>query len=75
MYRISVPVMNCNVNRNNRERLLEELKRFDTERVFLALDKYELDETKQKKVFADLTDNCRFFKEKGFEVGAWIWTF
>ena len=75
MYKISVPVMNCNIKRNDRECLLQELKRFDTERVFLALDTYELDEAKRKKALEELADNCRFFKERGFEVGTWIWTF
>lgn len=75
MYRISVPLMNANIKRNDRERVLEELKRLDAERVFLALDTYELDENKRRHILAELADNCRFFKENGFEVGAWIWTF
>ena len=75
MYKITVPLMNSNIKRNNRERTLEELRRFDAERVLLALDRYELDTDKRRSVISDLEDNCRFFKEKGFEVGAWIWTF
>ena len=75
MYKISVPVMNCNVKRSDREILLKELKRFNTERVFLALDTYETDNQKRIKALKELEDNCRFFKENGFEVGAWIWTF
>lgn len=75
MYKISVPVMNSNVSGDNREKTLRELRRFDAERVFLALDTYETDVEKRRKVMESLTDNCRFFKENGFEVGAWIWTF
>lgn len=75
MYKISVPIKNINVKRNNRELLLDELKRFDTNRVILALGTYELDEKKRRKAIEELTDNCRFFKENGFEVAAWIWTF
>jgi len=75
MYKISIPVSNKNAKRNDRELLIKELKRFDAERVFLALSLYELDETKRKKAMEELADNCRFFKEKGFEVGSWIWTF
>lgn len=75
MYRISVPLMNSNIKRNDRERTLEELRKFDAERVFLALDRYELEPDKRRRVISELEDNCRFFKEKGFEVGAWIWTF
>ncbi len=75
MYKFSVPVKNCNVKRSDRERLLNELKRFNTERVFLALGTYETDNQKRIEVLKELEDNCKFFKEKGFEVGAWIWTF
>ncbi|MBE6767836.1 MAG: hypothetical protein E7549_02870 [Ruminococcaceae bacterium] len=75
MYTISVPLMNGNVKRNDRERALQELRRLDAKRVFLALDTYETDGEKRAAVLKELTDNCRFFQENGFEVGAWIWTF
>jgi hypothetical protein len=75
MHKISVPVMNRNVKRSDRERLLREIKRFNAERIFLALNTYEMDINKRVEVLNELSDNCRFFKEKGFEVGAWIWTF
>ena len=75
MYKISVPVMNSNVTRENREAVLRELRRFDTERVFLAMDFYTLDENKQKEAFSALKDNCEFFKANGLEVGSWIWAF
>lgn len=75
MYKISVPMKNNYVKKSDRERALKELKRFDAERVFLVLDTYQQDESKRKKAMEYLKDNCRFFKENGFEVGAWIWTF
>lgn len=75
MYKVSVPVMNCNLKRNGRGKTLTEIKKLDAERVFLALDTYELDVDRRKKAMEELADNCRFFKENGFEVGAWIWTF
>jgi len=75
MYKISVPLFNINVQRNNREKALKQLKRFDANRVFLSLDTYELDNVKREIALAELADNCRFFKENGYEVGAWIWTF
>ena len=75
MYDISVPIMNMNIKRGDRERVLKELKRFNAKRVFLALDKYETDEVKKGFALKELADNCRFFKDNGFEVGAWIWTF
>lgn len=75
MYKYAVPVMNSNVNINNREAVLSELRRFDAERVFISIGFYELDQNKQKEVFSSLKENCAFFKENGLEVGAWLWAF
>ena len=75
MYKVSIPIMNSTVKRSGRDRLLSEIKRFDTGRVFLALDTYETEEAKRVEVLRELEDNCKFFKSHGFEVGAWIWTF
>ena len=75
MYKISVPIMNSVVKRSNRENLLNEIKRFNAERIFLALDTYETDNVKCSEALNELRDNCDFFKAHGFEVGAWIWTF
>ena len=75
MYKISIPIMNENVQRAGRERILAEVRRMNAERIFLALDTYETDPAKRVTVMETLTDNCRFFKQQGFEVGAWIWTF
>lgn len=75
MYKVSIPIMNCNVNRIGRERLFKEIIRFDAKRVLLSLDTYELNSEKRKEILKELADNCNFFKEKGLEVGAWIWTF
>jgi hypothetical protein len=75
MYKISVPIMNFNVEHNGREQMLQELRRFDVERVFLAMDCYELDAGRRRAAMEALAENCRFFKANGLEVGAWIWTF
>lgn len=75
MYEISVPIMNSHIKRSNRDRLLEELKRFNAKRVFIALDQYETDIAKKESALKELADNCEFFKNNGYEVGAWIWTF
>ena len=75
MYEFSVPVMNSNLERADIEKTLEEIKKFDAKRVFLALDTYELDEQNRKKAMAELKKNCAFFKSHGFEVGSWNWTF
>jgi len=67
--------MNSVVTHENREAVLSELRRFDAERVFLAMDFYTLDESKQKIAFSALKDNCAFFKANGLEVGSWVWAF
>jgi hypothetical protein len=64
-----------NINEENREAYLAEIKRFDAERVFLAIGSYQMDEEKRADVMSQLRENCRFFKENGLEVGAWFWTF
>ncbi|MEE1050232.1 MAG: hypothetical protein U0M60_22745, partial [Clostridia bacterium] len=75
MYKITVPIYNANLNRNGRMRTLEELKRFNAERVLLAIDTYEINTQKRERILSELAENCKFFKEQGFEVGAWVWTF
>ena len=50
MYKISVPVMNDHVSKDTRDRVLAELKRFGAERVFLALNTYEMDSKKRARV-------------------------
>ena len=75
MYKISVPVKSITLRPDDRQRMLEELRRLDTERVFLTLGCYELDQEKRRRALDALKNNCAFFKENGFEVGTWIWTF
>ena len=40
MYRIAVPILQCNFERANRERIAHELKRLDADRVFKAESGY-----------------------------------
>ncbi|MBP3376441.1 MAG: hypothetical protein J6L83_06715 [Clostridia bacterium] len=75
MYKISVPVMNDNINEGNRDAYLAEIRRFDAQRVFLAVGTYQSDAGRRSSVMARLRENCSFFKENGLEVGAWFWTF
>lgn len=75
LYKVSVPVINSNLKQLGREKILEQIKRFDAERVFISLDNLELDDEKRKKSLEELKDNCAFFKKEGFEVGSWNWTF
>ena len=75
MYQISVPVMNVNVTRVSCEATYKELQKLDTKRVIFALSCYEQDPVKKAESLRQLEVNCKFFKERGYEVGAWVWTF
>ncbi|MBE6717220.1 MAG: hypothetical protein E7573_09905 [Ruminococcaceae bacterium] len=75
MYKISVPVMDENVTRCTPVKVYEEIRKFEPDRIFLALDRYENDIYKREIVLKSLSENCKFFKSKGYEVGAWIWAF
>ena len=74
-YKISVPVINQTVEKNGRENVLRALKELDAERVFLAMDCYELDEDVRRTSLEALKSNCEYFHRNGLEVGAWIWAF
>ncbi|MBQ7348033.1 MAG: hypothetical protein IJW55_10255 [Clostridia bacterium] len=75
MYKISVPIMLNNLDRGDRNEVLKMLHSLGAERVFLALDAYDLVIKKREKTFADLKRHTAFFKSEGFEVGAWTLTF
>lgn len=75
MYKISVPVMNENVTRCSPERVYEEIRKFEPDRIFLALGRYEFIPEKRETALKTLAENTAFFKEKGYEVGAWICAF
>lgn len=75
MYQISVPVMNYNVSRIGCEATLKELEKLDTKRVIFALSCYEQDPEKKALSLKNLQESCKFFHDRGYEVGAWVWTF
>ena len=75
MYKISVPVVLRSCRRYTPEAMLAEVKKFDAQRVFLALGYYQLDPENRRQDIEDLRAYCKIFKEAGLEVGAWIWTF
>ena len=75
MYKISVPIVLRSCRRYTPEAMLAEVKKFDAQRVFLALGYYQLDPENRRQDIEDLRAYCKIFKEAGLEVGAWIWTF
>ena len=72
MYSVSVPLMNKYIQRAGREEIAENLIRMHADRVFLWIEVYTDNRLEYEKKLATLKENCRFFKEKGFEVGAWL---
>ena len=75
MYKISVPITIRSVDWYGQEALLEEIKKLDAKRVVLALGYYQLDPEKRKASLETLARGAHFFREQGYEVCAWIWTF
>ncbi|MGN1093722.1 MAG: hypothetical protein ACI4SC_01935 [Candidatus Neoclostridium sp.] len=75
MYKISVPVSNSTLARCGRDAVAAEIEKTGAKRIFLSIDRYEADEESRIRVMRELEENCRYFKQKGYEVGAWLWTF
>lgn len=82
MYLTSIPI-NCNKFHRikNKQLILDELKAFDTDRVMLnfetTLDGYIIikDKNKYQRQLDYMQEASSFFKEHGYEVGAWFWGF
>lgn len=72
MYKITVPVMNSTVTKVGRKESLNEIKKFDADRVLLAFETLNEDKTIRDAEFSNLKINTEFFKSHGYEVGAWI---
>jgi hypothetical protein len=72
---VSVPVTLRSLRRYGCEAIEAEVKKFGAQRVFIALGYYQLKKEARQADIDDLRAFCRFFREAGYEVGAWIWTF
>lgn len=81
-YKVSVPVNCMSFSRIDKEKVLENLRKLDAERVFLNFEEsvdsggvYFSDEKTHSEQMKNLSDAAEFFKREGFEVAAWFWTF
>ena len=80
MYRVSIPI-NCDKFHRARDKrsILDELKAFDADRVMLnfetALDGHIVlyNEEDYQRLIDRMSEACTFFKQHGYEVGAWFW--
>ncbi|MBQ1847234.1 MAG: hypothetical protein II135_04430 [Clostridia bacterium] len=75
MYKISVPVGCDTMIMHGAKETLEQVKRFDADRVFICLEYYITDPAERDKAIKYLKEFVPFFKKAGLEVGIWIWTF
>ncbi len=76
MYDIAVPIQSANMqNCGGREKILSELKRMGAKRIFLATGTLCTDKREREHELKHLRENAEFFKNQGFEVGSWMWTF
>ncbi len=74
-YEIAVPLMNGTFHCAERERIAARLQALGVKRVFLALRENSLLQPKREEELSALRENCAFLRERGFEVGAWLWAF
>ena len=80
MYKVSIPI-NCDKFYRTKEKqlILDELNAFDADRVMLnfetALDGHVLlySEKDYQRQIDRMREACAFFKQHGYEVGAWFW--
>lgn len=63
------------LHRSDFNQLVEELRAFDCDRVFLAWGQYEQKPERREEGLRLLREYCTRFKAEGFEVGVWNWTF
>ena len=80
MYVVSVPINCYKFHRTkNKQLILDELREFDADRVMLNFES-KLDghivlskREEYQKQLNYMKEACNFFKQHGFEVGAWFW--
>ncbi len=64
MYKLSLPIQNKGINDENKKEFVVLCKKAGVDRIFLTAS---LSEDTEK-----LSDNIKFFKDQGFEVGIWV---
>ncbi len=74
-YETAVPLMNDAFRRAGREHIAARLLKLGVKRVFLALRENCLLSPVREEELSALKENSAFLRERGFEVGAWLWAF
>ena len=73
--KLSAPVMFSNLTYENRADYLASLKETQTERLFIAMNRYYLFMEDRTEVLKELQEHLRYFEEHGIEAGVWINSF
>lgn len=73
MYKISVPVVLDRIDTYGREEYRLELQRVGAERIFFVIDQLPDGAEEEERLLAALKNHAAYFKENGFETGAWYW--
>lgn len=72
MYKISVPIRNVTVTKENRGEYLKILKDAQIDRLFLTRSDYCSNEEEELEMIENFRDNLNFFRDGGLEVGVWL---
>ena len=75
MYKLSIPLTVNELNDYGSEPFIKALKELGAETAVLAIGCYQLDKGEQEKIFSALKKYVPLFKEAGFSVAVWFWTF
>lgn len=75
MYRYTVPLDTMTFAISNRESIAKTLQEMKVSRVMLCGCSYFYEREKKRIYLDTLKEGCKFLKSRGFEVGAWKWTF
>ena len=73
--KLSMPIISRTLTRAGIEKTVEKLKALKTDYVFLSIGPFYADPCERAREFAKLKENIRYFKEQGFTVGVWNWSF
>lgn len=73
--KLSMPIISGTLSRAGIEKTVAKLKELKVDYAFLAMGAFITDPHEREMEFAKLRENIKLFKEQGFTVGVWIWSF
>lgn len=73
--KLSMPIISGTLSRAGIEKTVAKLKELKVDYAFLAMGAFITDPHEREMEFAKLRENIKLFKEQGFTVGVWNWSF